>query len=1300
MLWSSLVVPLLAQAAPAGPAQVEHWYNAPWFLLLAAIATLVVPYLVGNLIAKSIRMPDYGWKIGLILIALTAGVVIDIAGWPPKRGIDLSGGVKLVYEIDQEKLQEVNVDEIIRRVADEANKAGPFSKRNPAKVIPAKAGTIEVRLPTIDADRVQKVEAALAALDLSNLSAQLSGPTTARREDQQTVLEYRASRSRQAPPVDMKNMVAAIQKRINPGGQLEVAIRQLGTDQIEVDIPDVDETEIQLIKRKIASAGALEFHIIADQRDTQDDGDVIEAAKRQLQNPSNDVSNGEMVVGRWVDIAPTANVHVEPFWLTRETKAGTLQVLMVADQLGVTGRYLTSASMSFGISGPQVNFQFDSVGANKFGQLTSQNLPKSNGLARWLGVVLDGQLMSAATIRSKITNAGEITGDFTQPEVEFIVGVLNAGALPAALEKNPISQESISAELGRDTIQSSEMAMFVSGIAVLIFMLFYYRFAGIVADAAVLFNLLLLLALMILLKAAFTLSGLAGLVLSIGMAVDSNVLIYERMREEKERGAALRMVIRNGFGRAMATIIDMHSTTIITGLVLYLIGTDQLKGFAVTLVLGLLVNLFTAVFCARVVFDVAERKRLLTQLKMLRLFGDTKIDFVAIMVPAICVSVLISVLGVVCFWHRSVVGPGMFDTDFTGGTVVQIVLKDSSPMTDAGVRALVEPDAKLPDSAVVTVEGKENRQFIIRTSNQDPNQVKLELAKLFGGKLQTYGVGPLADLHALKASTPATSAPTTPPAATPPPTSPPPKPAASVQSPTAPNSGATKAGEGSNSATSGGGTPGAGKAPANKTEEKSSPPSADRNKSSAIPSGGARSLSALSNRLLAILSPDALLIADTSPAVAAIDAKAPDKSTDNSADDKTPKTKAPVAKPSDKTPDDSAAATKTPATTAAAAKTATAAAPAATTPAATTPAVTTPAATTPAATTPAAKTPSPATPAPVSPTTSTPAVPASTPSGAATSPPASKTTEPPAAPSAKETPAAPSGSSIFTEPAATSGPAAFGGGTETTLNFEQEITYDGVDGLLRDALGKDVRFEVTNPNYQPGDRKPFKSWTLLVALPPDQARPLLEKFREKLGNTPVFLGVSNIGGRVAGDTQTTALYALLASIAMIVIYIWIRFQNVIYGIGAVVALIHDVFITVAALAISSYVAPYLGFALVDPFKISLNVVAAILTICGYSISDTIVIFDRIREVRGKSPDLTRDIINLSVNQTLSRTVLTVFTVLLVTLILYISGGQAIHAFAFTMLIGLISGTYSSVYIAAPCLLWMRSRKSQGTTRIQ
>ncbi len=302
-------------------------------------------------------------------------------------------------------------------------------------------------------------------------------------------------------------------------------------------------------------------------------------------------------------------------------------------------------------------------------------------------------------------------------------------------------------------------------------------------------------------------------------------------------------------------------------------------------------------------------------------------------------------------------------------------------------------------------------------------------------------------------------------------------------------------------------------------------------------------------------------------------------------------------------------------------------------------------------------------------------------------------------PPSKEGEGESTGTSIFTQGGAT-GPEAFAGGTEVTLSFNQPIPYVSVESMVKDALAPNTRFELTNSSYQPGDQKAYQKWTLRVALPPDQAKPQLEKFRDTLAKTPVFLGVSNIGGRVAADTQTTALYALLASIAMIVVYIWIRFQNVIYGVGAVVALIHDVFITVAALALSSYVAPYLGFALVEPFKISLNVVAAILTICGYSISDTIVIFDRIREVRGKSPDLTPEIINLSVNQTLSRTVLTVFTVLLVTLILYTSGGQAIHAFAFTMLVGLISGTYSSVYIAAPCLLWMRRRNIKGTTRIQ
>ncbi len=164
---------------------------------------------------------------------------------------------------------------------------------------------------------------------------------------------------------------------------------------------------------------------------------------------------------------------------------------------------------------------------------------------------------------------------------------------------------------------------------------------------------------------------------------------------------------------------------------------------------------------------------------------------------------------------------------------------------------------------------------------------------------------------------------------------------------------------------------------------------------------------------------------------------------------------------------------------------------------------------------------------------------------------------------------------------------------------------------------------------------------------------------------------------------------------IIVIYIWVRFQNVIFGLAAILALVHDVLVTIAFLAMSAYLSQYLGFLLVDPFKISLAVVAALLTIVGFSINDTIVVFDRIREVRGKSPDLTPEMINLSVNATLSRTLLTSGTVFIASIILYAIGGPGIHAFAYAMVVGVIAGTYSSVYIAAPVLLWMKKPSAKA-----
>jgi SecD/SecF fusion protein len=266
--------------------------------------------------------------------------------------------------------------------------------------------------------------------------------------------------------------------------------------------------------------------------------------------------------------------------------------------------------------------------------------------------------------------------------------------------------------------------------------------------------------------------------------------------------------------------------------------------------------------------------------------------------------------------------------------------------------------------------------------------------------------------------------------------------------------------------------------------------------------------------------------------------------------------------------------------------------------------------------------------------------------------------------------------------------------TAAALDFPEKINLLTLRATIKDALeaegSADAPFELEAEGMT-SRSKAYRSWGLSTALNPDATRRVLERVAKKLAGTPVYLSANTIGGKVAGNTKVTAVYALLASMLMIVLYVWVRFQNVAFGLAAVVALAHDVLVTVACLALSKFVSPFLGWALIDDFKISLDVVAALLTIVGFSINDTIVIFDRLRELRGKSPFVTAEMIDRAVNQTLSRTILTSGTALLATLILYLFGGQGIHAFAFAMLVGIITGTYSTIYIASPIVLWLQGR---------
>jgi SecD/SecF fusion protein len=1020
---------LLAAAAGEALSTARPWWLSPGAGWLIAAAIVVAATVLAWLVAKAFKVPDMWGRLATVLVALAAGSTICWLGWPPRLGIDLKGGLILVYEVAAGRQAQVRVDDCVagieRIIAAQDGGGATLERRGDRRV--------SVRLPGGDA---AAREGFLSAMKQASFDRVAVEELSRQQTPDAFSIEYEITPEAVAVPMD--KLVAAVSRRVNPGGQKEVTVRQFGLDQIEVILPEVAQEEVEQVKRVISSAGVLEFRIVANRADPRHRAAIAAAEKFAGRTVR---LQGE-AAARWVRLDP-AKMQPDERMVTRTARGGDdepeTEVLVMLDRFDVAGGDLSRVSpdLDDATLAPCVSFLLNARGAAKFSALTSRNLPDpANGLESRLGIVLDDLLQSAPVIRSTISSSGQITGNFEQSEVDFLVEVLNAGSLPAALASEPISEQQISAQLGDDTIRSATRAMLIGSIAVLTFMLAYYRFSGLVANLAVLLNIVLVLALMISFKVAFTLAGLAGLVLSVGMAVDANVLIYERIREELDRGAAVRMAIRNGFQRAFSTIIDSNLTTLITGVVLFAIGTDQLKGFAITLILGLVLNLFTAVFCSRVVFDLAERARRLPRLSMGRLLGRTHLHFIRWAGAAAVVSLAIIVAGGFAALRR---GSELFDIDFTGGTSVQVQFKAGKELPIAEVRqAVADKFVSATVSGVTLADGVMDRCFKIDTSNQDEQEVERLLQEAFPGRLATYEmqvgvVGP---------------------------------------------------------------------------------------------------------------GPD--------------DAQA------------------------EATPDE-----------------------------------------------------------PVRLVTSVP----------------------------------------LTFPDRITGPA---------LTAKLQATLDAL------AVG-DAAFDLQPAADQEGDEgrlsasQPQRLWILSTSLDAETTRKVADQMAKELAETPAYLSANKIGGKVAGNTRVTAVYALAASLGLIVLYIWVRFQNVAFGLAAVVALAHDVLIALACLAASRYLAPFLGWAQVDPFRISLDVVAALLTIVGFSINDTIVIFDRLREIRGKAKFVTGEMIDRAVNQTLSRTILTSGTTLLVVLLLYLIGGPGIHAFAFTMLVGVITGTYSSIFIAAPLVLWLQHR---------
>ncbi len=971
------------------------------------------------------------------------------------------------------------------------------------------------------------------------------------------VYEVDAEKLKEDQTVDMAELAGSIRMRLDPSGIKEITVRPYGQMQIEIIVPQAsaeggDEAtreEEARIRSIITDIGSLEFRIVANRRDSRHQS-AIELGE-QLPRAIDEVVNiDNKPIAKFVPIsADEVERFSSPDYLTRIGRDGkTKEILVIIDPYNVTGEYLNTARPGYDDRmRPSVNFTFNNVGAHYFNRLTSDNLPDQvGGLERQLAIILDGELFSAPSIQGVISDTGQITGNFTEAEVQHLSSILNAGKLPAALRKDPLSSNRTGPTLGRDTIEKGRIAMGFSLLAVMAIMAIYYRFSGLVSCVVLISNLVLILALMITFKAALTLAGIAGLVLGVGMAVDANVLIYERIREELDRGAALRMAIRNGFDRATRTIVDANLTTLITAIVLYVIGTDSVKGFAITLILGLLMNLFTAVFCARVFFDIAERKRWITNLKMMRLLDKTEIDFIGISRFAMVGSVLLIALGIAAVAIR---GRSLLDIDFTGGVSVQAQF--NSPQQIENVRKTVEQSESLPDVIVSELEledeDENGLQFVINTSQQDVGTVESALFELFGSDLTTNEVT-IGDLVTIPA----------------------------------------KDADGSDAA-----------------------PDADEEPTSSLWPSGVNALSALLNpRSAAVALGGALFLQDENE-------PSSEPAEGESTEDTTPTEESPAAEEAS----------------------------------------------------PAAETPS------------------ADRDGDVSAPDSSDPSD--SADEAGEVDSSQQMQSVEEIEADLS--RLFPGGTKASITLSRPLSYSSLDAAFEEVFREDVRYDLFTPENVGLDKsseQPYSQWTVFVATPPAESKQFFDKVAQLVESQPYFPSSNKIGGRVAGGMREQAIVALIASQLFIILYIWIRFQRVVFGLAAVVAVIHDVLITLGIVALSLWLAGPLGYLLIDPFKISLATVAAFLTLVGYSLNDTIVVFDRIREVRGKDPKITSDMINTSINQTLGRTILTSLTTIVVLVILFVRGGTGIHAFTFVMLVGVIVGTYSSMFIASPVLLWL------------
>jgi preprotein translocase subunit SecD len=550
-------------------------------VIIILIVTLVSLYIViGPRHRPSLN--DFSWS----------GIKTSLAS-NIKLGLDLKGGSHLVMRVKTEEFLRTLTMTNASAIQSAAKEAGlPVKEVKPE----AAPGNYRIVLESADPSKVTEiVDGVKKKVDLSEWSESQSGALvtwTLGPTHQRSLAEQATEQAKRI-----------IESRLDAVGVAEPLVQRHGSQssyQILVQMPGIQDPE--RVKSLLKAESKLELaHVVSPPSPAQHQTyNTEEEAKASL--------GGTVPANRRVVPYAERNEPTAAGSTTNQSQAAKKWVVVESPAI-VDGSELRNAAAvqtRGGGNDYQISFALKPGGAEKFGAWTGANINE------YMGVVLNDEVKSIAYIKSQIHDQGEISGRFTKESAEDLALTLRSGALPAPIEYQ--EERTVGPSLGADSIRSGVRASVVGLLLVVAFMLFYYRGAGVNAVVALILNMILMLAALIVFGATLTLPGIAGIILTIGMAVDSNVLIFERIREELKSGKTIPSAIEQGFARAFVTIIDTHVTTIISSLFLFVFGTGPLRGFAVTLVLGLLINLFSAVYVSRTIFmwELSRKRKMET----------------------------------------------------------------------------------------------------------------------------------------------------------------------------------------------------------------------------------------------------------------------------------------------------------------------------------------------------------------------------------------------------------------------------------------------------------------------------------------------------------------------------------------------------------------------------------------------------------------------------------------------------------------------------------------------------------------